>query len=76
MNKGHSACLHNGNVWWCACGSWTDYGGGIPGFGNKVTTGYLDLYIRISDIEELKGFQENKAAFYKDSILSNQIIEI
>ena len=76
VNKGTYACFHNGSVWWCACGSYTDYGSGIPGFGGKVTNGYIDLYIRINNIETLKGLQENKTAFYKDSILTNQLIEI
>ena len=76
MNKGTQACFHNGNGWWCACGSYTQYSGGIPGFGGVVTTGYMDLYVRVNDIQKLKGLQENRTAFYKDSILTNQLIEI
>ena len=37
--------------WWGALGSWTDYSGGIPGYPQiKVTTGYIDLYIRIDNL--------------------------
>lgn len=39
-------CLFsNKTAWWCACGCWTAYQGGIPGFNNVVTSGYMDLYI-------------------------------
>jgi hypothetical protein len=37
----------NKSSWWCACGCYTAYQGGIPGFVNVVKTGYVDLYIRI-----------------------------
>ena len=34
--------------WFGAFGCWTAYNGGIPGFfGGAVTTGYMDLYLRI-----------------------------
>ena len=37
--------------WWGALGCWTDYSGGIPGYPQiKVTTGYIDLYIRIDNL--------------------------
>lgn len=37
----------NKNGWWCACGCNLAYQGGIPGFGDVVKTGYMDLYARI-----------------------------
>lgn len=43
-------CGNNGTSsnWWGAIGSWTKFGGGIPAWnGQVVTTGYMDLYIRI-----------------------------
>lgn len=39
---------NNGN-WYGAFGSWTAYSNGTPGFPNTViTSGYMDLYLRIS----------------------------
>ena len=75
MNKGTYAAMHNGNSWWCACGSWSDYGGGIPGFGGKVKSGYIDLYIRVNT-PKIKGALENLTFFYKNSILNHQLLEI
>ena len=74
MNKGTYGCFHNGGSWWCCCGSYTGYQGGIPGFNGVVKSGYLDLYIRISE-EMLKGEIGDNLKFFKKSILSAQIIE-
>ncbi len=41
--------------WWSATGSWTQYSGGIPGYaGQIVSSGYLDLYLRIDNITSAK----------------------
>ena len=75
MNKGTYGCFHNGSTWWCCCGSYSAHSGGIPGFGGTVTSGYLDLYIKIpfdilnSDISE-------QAKFFKKSIVTNQLLEV
>ena len=53
--------------WWGALGAWTDYSGGIPGYPKiKVTTGYIDLYIRVDNISvgdsieyDISGFGNN-----------------
>lgn len=38
----------SGSNWFGAFGCWTAYNGGIPGWaGETVTTGYMDLYLRI-----------------------------
>lgn len=73
MNKGSYGCFHNGGSWWCCCGSYSVYSGGIPGFFGIVTTGYLDLYIRIPDVKMLN---DNKAIFHINNIQTNQLIEI
>ena len=40
----------NGN-WFGAFGCWTAYSGGIPGYPNNVvTSGYMDLYVRVDEI--------------------------
>ena len=40
----------NGN-WYGAIGAWNAYNGGIPGYPNTtVTTGYMDLYLRVDSI--------------------------
>ena len=46
-HNGSSAYMHNGSSWWCAVGAWNRYNGGIPGFLDTVTSGYLDFYMRI-----------------------------
>ena len=74
MNKGTNGAMHNGATWWCCCGSYTAYQGGIPGFCGVVKSGYIDLYIRIPD-EMMKGNFENFVKFYRNSILSTQLIE-
>ena len=74
MNKGNYGCFHNGNTWWCCCGSYTSYNGGIPGFTGVIKSGYLDLYIRIPQ-EMLKGNIGAFTKFFSKSILSTQFIE-
>lgn len=55
----------NGN-WFGAFGSWTAYQGGIPGFPNTtVTSGYMDLYLRIGTTYSI----------YENSIGSQEFIE-
>lgn len=70
----HAVC-HNGASWWCACGSWTAFSGGIPGFGGTITTGYMDLYVRVPSVV-LRGATEGQAAMYASSSLANQFLEI
>ena len=78
---GSYAAMHNGNSWWCACGSWTPYQGGIPGFNGIVKTGYIKLYIKVPNSifnDVIKGNLtfNNTAKFYNKTIFGNQIIEI
>lgn len=60
--------------WWGALGAWTDYSGGIPGYPKiKVTTGYIDLYIRIDNLSfdkteyDISGFGNNATSFINQS---------
>ena len=49
-NSNARMCIANANSgnWYGALGSWTIYQNGFPGYPNTtITTGYLDLYIRI-----------------------------
>lgn len=57
-NNGSYAVFHNGNTWWCACGSWSAFNNGIPGFGGTVLTGYLDLYVRVDKVTLPAGYTE------------------
>lgn len=53
---------NNGN-WFGAFGAWTNHEGGIPGFPNTViTTGYMDLYLRVDNITNTK-VSKNKVGF-------------
>lgn len=69
----HGAIDISGNDWWCCCGCYTAYQGGIPGFNGVVKTGYMDLYIRIYNTNLIN---VTNAAFYKNCIRTNQLIEI
>ena len=73
-NTGHGCFDMNGDSWWCCCGCYTAYQGGIPGFTGTVKTGYLDLYIKIPN-EMIKGNIADFVKFYAKSILTNQLIE-
>lgn len=75
-NAGTHGCFDiSGDTWWCCCGAYDAYQGGIPGFTNIVTTGYTDLYIKIPDTL-LKGYIDETAKFYTDSAYSKQFLEI
>lgn len=53
LNSNTYLCIANGSNgnWYGAFGCWTTYSGGIPGYPNTVvTSGYMDLYVRVDDI--------------------------
>jgi hypothetical protein len=57
----------NGN-WYGALGSWTVYQNGTPGFPNTtITSGYMDLYLRIS---------QSISLYNTNSISAKEIIEL
>ena len=61
--------------WWGAIGAWQQHQGGIPAMnGQVVTTGYLDVYIRI-DNDSLSGTDKAKIFNNQDTI-ANSFIEI
>ena len=61
----------NGN-WHGAFGCWTLYNGGIPGFMNVVvTTGYMDLYLRMDSKSNL-----SQTSIDKNFIKTHSILEI
>jgi hypothetical protein len=60
---------NNGN-WYGALGCWTAWNGGIPGYaGVAVTTGYIDLYLRVDNQSN------NGMSIFKNSIISSELIE-
>ena len=62
----------NSNDWWGNIGGWTAYQGGIPGYDETVvSTGYIDLYLRIDNLPSL-----TKASIYNGGLSANTIIEI
>lgn len=66
-NKNAHFCIANntdGN-WFGAFGSWTAYNGGTPGVTGVVTTGYMDLYIRVYDtiVPDCSGYGYDGVAF-------------
>ena len=67
----------NSGNWYGATGCWVAYQGGIPGYPNTViTTGYIDLYIKISDyisnsIYDCSGYQNNGLIKKELAIVTN-----
>ena len=67
----------NSGNWYGATGCWVAYNGGIPGYPNTViTTGYIDLYIKISDyisniIYDCSGYCNNGIAVGDLTITTN-----
>ena len=61
------AISNSTNNWWQACGCWTAYQTGIPGFGGISPDGVIALYIRVS--------KEIYAQFKSWLLLGNQLIE-
>lgn len=56
--------------WFCALGSWTAYQNGIPGYaGVAITSGYLDLYLRVDNQVN------NIASIFNNSIIASEFIE-
>lgn len=57
--------------WFCAIGCWSAWNNGIPGFnGVAITTGYLDMYIRVD------GFTNARASISKAGLYCREIIEM
>ena len=70
-------CQNNANSgnWWGAVGAWSAYNGGIPGWnGTTVTSGYVDVFIRI-DNDSLITTDIAKIFDNQDTI-ANDFIEI
>lgn len=80
-NTNAYATFHNGSSWWCACGSYTAYQGGIPGFSDVVKSGYLDLYAKArighlpksyeNEYEELEYIQGAGTQYIRTDLIQN-----
>lgn len=73
-HNGSYAAFHNGSTYWCACGSYTKYNGGNPGFKDVIKSGYLDLFVRAeikhlpSKYEELEYIQSTGTQYIDTGI--------
>lgn len=68
-------CADNGtrSNWWGAVCSYSIYQGGIPAVGGVVTTGYLDLYVRIDNINTISNEDDmTRTGILKGNTLSEQ----
>jgi hypothetical protein len=73
---GSYGAMHNGAAWYCCFGAYQQYQGGVPGFTNtSVTTGSLDLYIRVPYVSA-KGAVSTIASFYQNDINASQVLEV
>lgn len=74
FNSNTFIIINNGTSgnWFGAIGSWSAHQNGIPGYPNSViTTGYMDLYLRIDDKVNLSA-----TSFGNNFVKSKEIIEI
>lgn len=70
-------CQNNANSgnWWGAVGAWAAYNGGIPGWnGTTVTSGYLDIYLRIDNNSLIT--TDIAKIFDNQDTIANEFIEI
>lgn len=76
-NAGTHGCfdVDDANKYWCCCGSYSTYQDGVPGFTGVVTTGYIELFIRIPE-ELVKGYVDSETKFFSQSIVSGKFKEI
>lgn len=75
-NAGTNGCFDiSGSNWWCCCGAYETYQGGIPGFNGVVTTGYLKLWVKLPD-EVVKGSADDIAKFFKKSVYARHFYEV
>lgn len=73
LNSSSYFVANNSNKgnWFGALGAWNAWNGGIPGYaGTAITTGYIDLYLRVDNQVH------NATSFFKNSIISSEFIEI
>ena len=65
-------CIANSTSsnWFGAVGSWTAHQSGIPGYPNTtITTGYIDLYLRIDNFPSLCAKIIKNQGFYGDNLI-------
>ena len=65
-SSGTRMIIANGNSgnWYGATGCWTAYNSGIPGYPNTViTTGYMDLYVRIDNLNQSGTIEYDSSGF-------------
>lgn len=75
-NEGTHGCFDiAGSNWWCCCGAYSQYQSGVPGFGGTVTSGSLDLYIRITQ-DIFKNPESDLFSIYETGYVQNELIEI
>ena len=76
VNEGTHGCLDvAGSNWWCCCGAYSQYQSGVPGFGGTITSGSLDLYIRITQ-DIFKSPESDLFFIYENGYVQNELIEI
>lgn len=72
-------CANNGNSghWWGAIGAWAQHNSGIPGWGaTLVTTGYIDLYIRVNCVGMTGAKQAKCQINSNEHILTPHFVEL
>ena len=57
--------------WFCALGCWSVWNNGLPGYNGKaITTGYIDLYLRVDNDPK------TSTSIFNNSIASTDFIEV
>lgn len=76
LTNGSYGAMHNGATWYSCFGAYNRWNNGIPGFTNTaITSGMLELYIRIPEIT-VKSIAKNRAAIYAKDVNSSSFTEV
>ena len=66
--------------WYGATGCWTAYNGGVPSYNGSVcTSGYMDLYIRIDNVQYINSnitSSQTQVRLSKDGVTAAEFMEI
>lgn len=72
MNSSTYIVCANGSKgnWFCALGCWTVWNNGLPGYNGKaITTGYIDLYLRVDNDPK------SSCSIFNNTIIARDFIE-
>lgn len=67
------AFIYSGETWWGAIGAYWYYQSGnvvgLPGFGNNMVTGSIDLYVRVDNLVDLSSVRTAEKCLYTKDLI-------